>query len=82
MIFHLFLKLIFTGVWLTYNFVFLLNSKVNQLSVYIYPVFLRFFFHIGHYRALSRGLCAIQQALAIFCFINSNVYVSIPVFGV
>ena len=25
-------------------------SKVNQLYIYRYPLFFRFFFHIGHYR--------------------------------
>ena len=39
---------------------FLLYSKVNQFYVYIYPLFFRFFFHIGHYRVLRRVPCAIQ----------------------
>ena len=42
---------------------FLLYSKVNQLYVYIYPLFLGFSSHLGHYRALSRVPCAIQQIL-------------------
>ena len=33
-------------------------SKVNHLYIYIYPLFLRFFSHIGHYRVLSRVPCA------------------------
>ena len=60
MIFHLFFKINFIGVWLIYSFVFLLDSKVNQLYVYTYPVFFRFFFHVGHYGALSRGPCAMR----------------------
>ena len=39
-------------------------SKVNQLYiciyVNIYPLFFRYFSHIGHYRVLSRVPCAIQ----------------------
>ena len=42
------------------NFEFLLYSKVNQLHIFIQPLFLRFFSHTGHYRVLSRGPCAIQ----------------------
>ena len=34
--------------------VFQMYSKVNQLCIYIYPLFIRFFSHIGHYRVLSR----------------------------
>ena len=33
---------------------FLPYSKVNQLYVSIYPLFLRFFSHIVHYRVLRR----------------------------
>ena len=36
-------------------------SKVNQLYIYIYPLLLRFFFHRGHYRVLSRVPCATCQ---------------------
>ena len=42
---------------------FLLQSKVNQLDIYIYPLFFRFFSHIGFYSLLNRILCAIPQAL-------------------
>ena len=38
-------------------------SKVNLLCIYIYPLFLRFFSHIGHYKVLSRVSCAMQQVL-------------------
>ena len=47
---------------------FLLYSKVNQLYRYIYPLFFRFFSHIGHYRVLSRVPCAIQQVLISYLF--------------
>ena len=45
-----------------YNVVlsFLLYNTVNLLYIYIYPLFVRFFYHIGHYRVLSRVPCAIQ----------------------
>ena len=36
------------------------RSKVTQLYIYIYPLFFRFFSHIGHYRVLSIVPCAIQ----------------------
>ena len=29
-------------------------SKMNQLYIYVYPFFFRFFPHIGYYRILSR----------------------------
>ena len=39
-------------------------SKVNQLYVYLYPLFPHSFFsHIGHYRVLSRVPCAILEVL-------------------
>ena len=42
---------------------FLLYSKVNQLYVYIYPLFFGFPSHLDHHRALSRVPCAIQYVL-------------------
>ena len=39
---------------------FLLYSKVNQLHVYIYPLFLKFSSQLGHHRALSRVPCYMQ----------------------
>ena len=43
---------------------FQVYSKVNQLHMYVYLLsfffFLRFFFHIGHYRVLSRVPCTIH----------------------
>ena len=55
---------------------FLLYSKVNQLYVYIYPLFFRFFSHVVYYRILSRVPCAIQQVLVDYLFyIQQFVYV-------
>ena len=45
-------KLSFTGMQ-CYNI-------VNQLYIYIYSFFLKFFSHIDHYRVLSRDPCALQ----------------------
>ena len=36
---------------------------MNQVYIYVYPLFILFFSHIGHYRVLSRVPCAIQQVL-------------------
>ena len=49
---------------------FQVYSKVNQLYTYIYffKNFFRFFFHIGHYRVLSRVPCATQQVLTSYLF--------------
>ena len=53
-IFKFIFKINFMGVWLAYNIVLISAvSKVNQLYVYIYLLFLRFFSHIDHYRVLS-----------------------------
>ena len=61
---------------------FQVYSKVNQLYIYVYPLFFRFFSHVGNYRALSRVPCAIQQVL-ISClfYIQQCVYVtpSLPI---
>ena len=55
--------------------------KVNQLHIYIYALFFRFFSYIGHYRVLRRVPCAIEQALINYFFIYSNVYTSMPGFS-
>ena len=47
---------------------FLLYSKVNQLYIYIHPLFFGFPSHLGHHRALSRVPCAIQQVLISYLF--------------
>ena len=58
---------------------FLLYNKVNQLYVYIYPLFFGFPSHLGHHRALSRVPCAIQFSLVInFIHSINSVYMSIP----
>lgn len=48
----------------------LLYGKVNQLHVciYVYPLFLGFPSDLGHYRALSRGPCAVQSVLVSCLF--------------
>ena len=61
---------------------FLLYSKVNQLYVYIYPLFFGFPSHLGHHRALSRAPCALQQVLISYLFYTQQcIYVnpSLPV---
>ena len=47
-------------------------SKVNQLYVYIYPLFFAFPYHLGHNRALRRVLCAIQEVLISYLFYTWN----------
>ena len=47
---------------------YLLYSKVNQLYVYIHPLFFGFPSHLGHHRALSRVPCATQQVLISYLF--------------
>ena len=60
---------ILTGVQLLYNvWQFLLYSKVNQLYVFIHPLFFGFPSHLGHHRALSRVPWAIQQVLISYLF--------------
>ena len=41
---------------------------MNQLYVYIYPLFFGFPSHLGHHRALSGVPCAIQQVLISYLF--------------
>ena len=47
---------------------FILYSKVNQLYVYICPLFFGFPSHLGHQRALSRVPCVVQQVLISYLF--------------
>ena len=56
---------------------FLLYSKVNQLYIYICPLFLKFPSHLGNHRALSRVPYVLISYLFYMC-INS-VYMSIPI---
>ena len=66
-------------------------TAVNQLCMYIYPLFFRLLSHIIDYRVLSRVPCAIQQALISYLFyiqqcvyVNPNlpIYPSSPLFPV
>ena len=52
-------------------------NKVIELYIYLYPLFFRFFSHIGHYRALGRVPCAILycRSLLVVYFIYRSVYV-------
>ena len=49
-------------------YLFQVYSKVNQLHIYVYPFFFRFFSHIGYYRVLTRVPCAIQWTLVDYLF--------------
>ena len=67
-----FKKKMFIGVSLVYNVVLVsVYSKVNQLYIYIYPLFLGFFSHIGHFRVLSRVPSAMQYVLVDYFMFNS-----------
>ena len=61
----------------------MLVSGVQQSEsvIYIDPLFLRFFSHIGHYRVLSRVPCAIHTVGSLFViyFMYSSMYMSIPI---
>ena len=58
---------------------FQVYSKVNQLYVYMYPLFFRFPSQLGYHRSLSRVLCAIHQVLISYLFyIHRSVYMSSP----
>ena len=63
-----FFKLIFIIVDLQCCIIFLLYNRVNLLYIHIYPLFFRFYSHIGHYRVLSRVPCAVQQVLVVYLF--------------
>ena len=52
------------------------QGSPNQLYIYIYPPFFKLLFHIGHYRVLSRVLCAPQQI-----FISCLFYVQQSMYG-
>ena len=48
----------FIGVELTYSVVLLSGVQQSESVIHIYKsIFKRFFFHIGHYRVLSRVPC-------------------------
>ena len=46
---------------------FQVHSKMKELYIYIYPLFLSFFSHVGH-SVLGRVPCAPQRSLLIICF--------------
>ena len=69
--------------WSTDSQSFLLCNKVNQLYIFVYPLFYRLFSHIGHYKVLSRLPRAIQQVLVSYLFyIQWCVYVcpNLPIY--
>ena len=47
---------------------FLLQNKVNQLYIYLYPLVFRFLSLLGHHVTLSRVPCAVHQALISYPF--------------
>ena len=56
----IFKKFLLDYSWFTMLSWFQMYSILNQLYIYIYPFFLRFFSHIGHHRVLSRVPYAVQ----------------------
>ena len=54
-------------------------SKVSQLYISIYLLFLRFFSHTGQYRVPSRVPCAIGQVLNSYLFYIQKCAMSIPI---
>ena len=58
---------------------FLSYSKVNQLYMYVWPLFFRFFSRIGRYRALNRAPCAVFSLVLYFVYKISNVCISVAV---
>ena len=46
---HFFLSFLLAYSWFTMLCYFQVYGKVNQLYIYIYPLFFRFFSHIGHH---------------------------------
>ena len=58
---------------------FLLNNKMNQLYVHIYPLFFWFPSQLGHHRALRRVPCAICGGFSsVVYFIHNSVHIPIP----
>ena len=61
LVFFFFFFLIFIRIQLIYNAVLVSYvQKSGFVIIYIYPLFSRFFSHVGHYRVLSRVPCATQ----------------------
>ena len=67
---YYFFKILLEQSWFIILCHFLLYNKVNQLYIYIYPLFQIFFFflHIGHYRVLKRVPNAVQQVFICYLF--------------
>ena len=59
----------------------MLYSKVNQLYIYIYPLFFEFPSQLGHHRALCIVPCMIQRFSLFIYFIHSikSLYRSIQI---
>ena len=58
----------FIGLELIYNAVLLILSGIQQSESVIHTsTLLEYFPHIGHYKVLSRVLCAIQQGFVCVC---------------
>ena len=51
--------LFYIGAQLINYVVFQVYSKVTCLHIYMYLFFFKFFPHLGYYRILSRGPCAL-----------------------
>ena len=64
--------ILFINSFLLYSFFFKCRySNVNQLYVYMYPLFFGFPYHLHHHRVLSRVPCAVQQILFTYPFYTS-----------
>ena len=56
---------------------FQMYSRFNLLYIYIYPLFLSFFSHVGSCTVLRRAPCAIQQAIISYLsYIQQCVYIN------
>ena len=51
---------------------FLLYGKVNQLCVYIYPLYFGLPSHLGEHRALSTVTRAVQLVIISYLFVTSH----------
>ena len=70
---RVFFKLIFIGVYSCFTmYQFLLNRKMNQPYIYMYPPFQ--ISHLGHLSALSRVPCTIQWVLISYLFYTQYQY--------
>ena len=68
---------IYIGVQLISNVVLVSTVQQNESIIHIATFFKSCFSHIGHYRVLSRCLCAIQHVLMSYSlYIQQYVYVS------